>query len=94
MPLKEASWLAASCLTLYKRRDGKQGHQKAEASVDRQEDLVEKAGLGMCVEEAHEDQSRHSYGKKHQSDQSQGGIPQLVVAYARRPATGGNKTRP
>ena len=77
--------LATGLTSLDEGWDGEEGHDEAEAGVHSQEDLVEGAGLGVGVVQAHEHQRPHSDREQQQGDQAQSCVPHPVILNARRP---------
>lgn len=77
---RSSKWKRVGKLTgLNAGRDGQQRHNEAQATIDPQEDLVEKAGLWMSVVHEHEHHATHCHREQHQRDQSQRRIPQFII---------------
>jgi len=60
-------------------RDGQQGHDEAQATVDSQEELVEEAGLWVRVELDHKHHGSHCHREQCQCDKSQCCIPHFII---------------
>lgn len=85
--INNKDWIVLKFLTfLYVGGDGEQGHNQAEAAIDAQKDLVQKAGLRMCVVHAHEDHRSHCDAEQNQGHQRQRRVPQTVILHTWTPA--------
>lgn len=67
---------------LYAWGDGQQGDDEAQAAVDAQEDLVEQTGLGVCVEQTHEDNGAYRKTEQQQCHQGQSCVPHPIILYS------------